>query len=334
MDRRLVISASPHLRGADSTPRIMWTVVAGLVPVVGAAVYYFGPSALLVISASVLGAMGAEYLVGPRGALHDGSALITGVLLGLTLPASMSMWMACLGAAFGGACGKTLFGGLGSNVFNPALFGRAFLQAAFPAAITTWAAPGMSWLKLRGDNLALPFTSPNTIHVVTSATPLGTMKFEHHAAPVWDLMIGRTGGSLGETAGLIVVLCGLWLAWRRVIDWRIPVAILLTVSVLSEGLHALDAVRYPDALFQIFSGGLLLGAVFMATDPVTCPTPPMGRWIFGIGIGVLVIVIRTWGGLPEGVMYAILLMNAVTPALNHVTQPRVFGMRRRVEVHI
>lgn len=331
MIRRLVVSTSPHLRGADSTPRIMWTVAAGLAPVVAAAVYYFGPSAVLVISASVLGAVGAEYLVGRPGALRDGSAMITGVLLGLTLPASIPMWMAFVGAAFGVGCGKALFGGLGSNVFNPALFGRAFLQAAFPAAITTWAVPGLRWWQLQGDNLALPLASPNTIHVVTAATPLGKMKFEHQATPVWELMIGRTGGSLGETAGVVILLCGLWLAWRRVLDWRIPVAILVTVCLLAQGLHALDATRYPGALFQVFSGGLLLGAVFMATDPVTCPMTPVGRWIFGIGIGSLVILIRSWGGLPEGVMYAILLMNTLTPALNHVTQPRVFGMARRVE---
>jgi len=312
----------------------MWTLAAGLAPVVVAAVYYFGPSAVLVISASVLGAVGAEYAVGRPGSLRDGSATITGVLLGLTLPASMPMWMAFVGAAFGVGGGKALFGGLGSNVFNPALFGRAFLQAAFPAAITTWAVRGTRWWQLQGDNLALPFASPNTIHAVTSATPLGTMKFEHHVTPVWELMIGRTGGSLGETAGLVILVCGIWLAWRRVLDWRIPVAILATVSVLGQGLHALDATRYPGALFQVFSGGLLLGAVFMATDPVTCPMPPMGRWIFGIGIGAIVILIRSWGGLPEGVMYAILLMNALTPALNHATQPRVFGMARRAEAPI
>ena len=329
MNSRLVISAAPHLRGADSTPRIMWTVVAVLAPVVAASVYYFGPSAVLVIGASIIGAVGAEFIVGRPGAVRDGSAMITGILVGLTLPASMPMWMSCLGAAFGVACGKTLFGGLGSNVFNPALFGRAFLQAAFPAAITNWAAPGLAWSQLRGDNLALPFTSPKAVHVVTSATPLGTMKFEHHATSAWELMIGRTGGSLGEAAGLVILACGIWLAWRRLIDWRVPVSILLTVAVFAEALHALDAAHHAGALFQIFSGGLLLGAVFMATDPVTCPMPPLGRWIFGIGIGVLVIVIRTWGGLPEGVMYAILLMNALTPALNRVTQPRVFGMTRR-----
>ena len=329
MNQRLLVSSSPHIRATDSMPRIMWTVVAGLAPVVAAAVWCFGPSALLVVGASVLGAMGAEYALGKPDTWRDGSAMITGVLLGLTLPASFPMWMAVVGAAFGVGGGKVLFGGLGSNVFNPALFGRAFLQAAFPGAITLWAAPGTSWWQLKGDNFTLPFMSPNTVHVVTAATPLGVMKFEHHATPVWELLLGRTGGSLGEAAGIIIVLAGVWLAWRRVLDWRIPVAILATTTVLAEVMHRIDPVRYADALFHAFSGGLLLGAVFMATDPVTCPTPPLGRWIFGIGTGVLVILIRLWGGLPEGVMYAILLMNAVTPALSHVTQPRVFGAARR-----
>ena len=332
MKRRLIISSSPHVRTADSMPRIMWTVVVSLVPVVAAAVWFFGPSALLVIGASLLGAMGAEYTLGKPGTWSDGSAMITGVLLGLTLPASFPMWMAFLGAAFGVGGGKILFGGLGSNVFNPALFGRAFLQAAFPGAITLWAAPGTSWWQLKGDNFALPFMRPNTVHVVTSATPLGAMKFEHHVTPVVELMFGRASGSLGETAGLVIILVGIWLAWRRVLDWRIPVAILATTTVFAELLHFVDPVHYADALFHTFSGGLLLGAVFMATDPVTCPTTPLGRWIFGIGIGVLVIVIRLWGGLPEGVMYAILLMNAVSPALNRVTQPRVFGTARRLAV--
>ncbi len=311
-------------------PRIMWTVVAALFPVVGTAIWFFGPSAILVLVASIAGAVGVEYAGGKPGAWRDGSAMITGILLGLTLPASFPMWMAFLGGAFGVGVGKIFFGGLGSNVFNPALFGRAFLQATFPGAITLWAAPTTSWWQLKGDNFALPFLTPNTVHVVTAATPLGAMKFEHHTAAAWDLMWGHASGSIGETAGVVILLCGVFLAWQEMLDWRIPVAMLGTTMLVAQLLHAMEPVKYADALFHAFSGGLLLGAVFMATDPVTCPTPRLGRWIFGIGTGLLVIIIRVWGGLPEGVMYAILLMNAVTPALNHVTQPRVFGTRRRI----
>lgn len=332
MSSRLQVSAAPHLRAADSMPRMMWTVVVALIPIVGSAIWFFGPSAALVIAAATAGAVGAEAFFGKRGTLTDGSAVITGVLLGLTLPASFPMWMAFLGGVFGVGVGKIMFGGLGSNVFNPALFGRAFLQATFPGAITLWSAPGTSWWQLKGDNFALPFMTPATAHVVTAATPLGVMKFEHQATPAMQLMFGHSSGSIGETAGVLILLAGLFMAWRRVLDWRVPVAILGTTAVFATTLHAVDPVHYADALFHTFSGGLLLGAIFMATDPVTCPTPRLGRWIFGIGIGVLVVVIRVWGGLPEGMMYAVLLMNAVTPALNHLTQPRVFGGRRRLTV--
>ena len=329
-DRPLVIAASPHLKGRDSTARIMWTVVGSLVPIVVAAVWFFGPSALLVILASVIGALGTERLFGKGGTLADGSAAITGILLGLTLPAGMPLWMAALGGAFAIGFGKLLFGGLGYNIFNPALLGRAFLQAAFPVAITTWPKIGGSWWALRGDNFALPLMSPRTADAITAATPLGLMKFEHKGTALWDLVMGTTGGSLGETAALVILLCGAFLAVRGYLNWRIPASVFLTVAVFSGILHAIDAARHASPAFMLFSGGLVLGATFMATDMVTAPVTNLGRWVFGAGIGVLVVVIRTWGGLPEGVMYAILLMNALVPFINRATQPRVFGARSRV----
>jgi Na+-translocating ferredoxin:NAD+ oxidoreductase subunit D len=321
---RLELTAAPHLKAPDSTARIMWTVVASLMPIVAAATYYFGPSALLVIGAAVLGAVGTERAFGRGGALADGSAAITGLLLGLILPAGMPLWMAFLGGAFGIGFGKVVFGGLGQNVFNPALVGRAFLQAAFPAAITTWPAGDGPWWALRGDNFAFPFMSPRA-DLVTEATPLGRMKFEQESTATLDLMLGSTGGSLGETAGVLILLCGAYLAWKRYLDWRIPASILLTVAGFSAVLHGLDPVRYASPMFMLFSGGLMLGAVYMATDMVTSPVTRSGAWIFGFGIGVLVVLIRTWGGLPEGVMYAILLMNALVPFINRYTKPRVFG---------
>lgn len=325
--RPLVITASPHLKGRDSTPTIMWNVVGSLVPLVVASVWFFGPSALLVVSASVGGAVLTEHYVGRRGTLADGSAAITGILLGLTLPAGIPMWMAALGGAFAIGFGKLIFGGLGYNIFNPALLGRAFLQAAFPVAITTWPTAGGDWWALRGDNLALPLMGPRT-DAVTAATPLGLMKFEQRGTDLTDLMLGTTGGSLGETAGLLILLCGGYLAWRGYLNWRIPMTIFATVALFAAALHQMDATRYASPLFMLFSGGLLIGAVFMATDMVTAPVTNSGRWIFGIGIGLLVVVIRVWGGLPEGVMYAILLMNAVVPFINRATQPRPFGARR------
>jgi len=324
-DPRLLITASPHVRSQDSTPVIMWNVVATLVPVLGAAAWFFGVSALLVVAAATLGAMLTERAFGPGGALRDGSAAITGLLLGLTLPAGMPLWMAALGGAFGIGFGKLVWGGLGQNVFNPALVGRAFLQAAFPVAITTWPAAGGGFWALKGDLFAFPFTHP-AADAITAATPLGLLKFENTGTAVADLVLGNTGGSIGETAALIILLGGAYLAFRGYLNWRIPAAIFLTVAGLSTLLHRINPAR-PDALFMLFSGGLMLGAVYMATDMVTSPVTHRGSWIFGAGIGALVVVIRIWGGLPEGVMYAILFMNALVPFINRATQPRVFGTR-------
>jgi electron transport complex protein RnfD len=302
----------------------MWTVVATLIPIVAAASYFFGISALLVVAASTLGALLTERFFGRSRTLWDGSATITGILLGLTLPAGMPLWMAFVGGAIAIGFGKLIFGGLGQNVFNPALLGRAFLQAAFPTAITTWPVPGGPWLQLKGDLFALPLMSAAT-DAVTGATPLGLMKFERAGTDLVPLLLGTTAGSLGETSALLIVVCGAYLAWKNYLNWRIPVSVLLTVAVLAGLLHALAPERYPSAPFMLLSGGLMLGAVFMATDLVTSPMTHRGCWIFGAGIGVLVVVIRIWGGLPEGVMYAILLMNAAVPFINRATQPRVFG---------
>jgi Na+-translocating ferredoxin:NAD+ oxidoreductase subunit D len=314
-DLRLELTASPHLKAQDSTARIMWTVVVTLLPLVAASAWFFGPRALAVIAAAVVGAVLTERLFGPGGAIRDGSAAITGLLLGLTLPAGFPLWMAALGGAFGIAFGKLIFGGLGQNIFNPALLGRAFLQAAFPVAITTWPAV-------------------RSVDAISGATPLGLMKFEGEGTGVWSLFLGNTTGSLGETSALLILVGGAYLAWKRYLNWRIPVSILGTVALFSGVLFGLGPDRYPDPFFMLFSGGLMLGAVYMATDMVTSPVTNRGAWIFGIGIGALVVLIRVWGGLPEGVMYAILFMNALVPFINRATQPRVFGTERTPLVRI
>jgi Na+-translocating ferredoxin:NAD+ oxidoreductase subunit D len=236
--------------------------------------------------------------------------------------------MALLGGAFGIGFGKLIFGGLGQNVFNPALVGRAFLQAAFPIAITTWPVAGGGLFTLRGDLFAWPLMQADAPDAVTAATPLGAHKFDGIMAEVGPLFFGNTGGSLGETSALLILLGGAWLAWQRFLNWRTPVSVLGTVAILSLLLHTIDPARYPGPAFMLFSGGLMLGAVYMATDMVTSPVTNAGRWIFGVGVGALVVMIRSWGGLPEGVMYAILLMNALVPFINRVTQPRVFGTSR------
>ncbi len=327
---RLELTASPHIKGPDSTPRIMWTVVASLAPVVVAATWWFGVSALILLAGATLGAVATERWFGPGGTLRDGSAAITGLLLGLTLPASVPLWVAVIGGAFSIAFGKLIFGGLGQNVFNPALLGRAFLQAAFPTVMTTWPTRPETWGTLAGDTFALPFMSGDAVAALTGATPLGLMKFESVGTEVARLAVGATGGSLGETAAIAILAGGAWLAAKRYLDWRIPVSILATVAVLSQVVRWIDPSS-PGPLFMLFSGGLMLGAVYMATDMVTSPTTPTGAWIYGVGIGALVVLIRLWGGLPEGVMYAILLMNAMVPFIERATKPRVFGTGAPVE---
>lgn len=324
----LIVAASPHLKGPASTPVIMWTVVGSMVPIVATGTYFFGISALLVIAASTIGTLVAEASLGSRRTLTDGSAVITGILLGLTLPAGLPLWMAIVGGFVSIALGKRIFGGLGYNIFNPALVGRAFLMAAFPVPLTTWPVPVTSVWQLAGDNFALPLMSAESAAMITSATPLGLAKFEGTHTAVMPLFLGATSGSLGETSAVVILACGAYLAWRRFLNWRTPVSIFGTVALLSSILHVADP-KYPGPLFMLFSGGLVLGAVYMATDMVTSPTTNRGRWIFGAGIGAIVVVIRLWGGLPEGVMYAILLMNALVPYINRVTQPRVFGTRIR-----
>ncbi len=323
----LLVTAPPHLSAADSTPRIMWTVVATLVPVCGAAAWFFGIGALLVVAAATAGALGTERALGPGGAVRDGSATITGVLLGLTLPAGLPLWMAALGGAVAIGFGKLVFGGLGRNIFNPALLGRAFLQAAFPTALTTWPLPGGAFWQLRGDTFALPFMKAGAVDVVTGATPLGLMKFEHRSTDLVALVVGNTAGSLGETAAWLILAGGAYLAWKNYLNWRIPVGILATVAAFSGALHLAWPATFATPAFMLFSGGLMLGAVYMATDMVTSPVSNRGCWLFAAGIGVLVVVIRVWGGLAEGVMYAILIMNAMVPFINRATTPRPLGAR-------
>ncbi len=321
-DSRLALRPAPFVHASVDTTGIMRQVFLAAVPLVLAATWYFGPSAPLVLAACVAGAMLTEALFFGPGALKDWSAALTGLLLGLTLPPGIPLWMAALGGAVGIGLGKLVFGGLGQNLFNPALVGRAFLQAAFPTVLTTWSAPtGDSWFRFGEATFALPLMH---VDALSAATPLGLQKFEGQLTNLPDLLVGNTGGSLGETSAVLIVAAGAYLVWRRAFDWRIPAGVLLTVAV-SSGLLWLLGENHPSAPFTLLSGGLLFGTVFMATDPVTSPTTPRGTWIFGVGIGLLVVLIRRWGGLPEGVMYAILLMNAASPHIERLTQPRPFG---------
>ncbi len=327
-DPDLLLFHAPLLRQGMTTPKAMRDVIYALLPATGAALWFFGLGAVLIIGSCIVGAVLAEVVFAKREArgesLGDATGVLTGLLLGLTLPPGLPMWMAFLGGFVAISLGKVIWGGLGHNLFNPALLGRAFLLATFPIAMTTWMPAVGGFFEVPASTLALPFMQAQ-VDGVTSATPLGLMKFEQEVTPLANLVFGRTGGSLGETSGLLLLLGGIYLWLRRDLDWRIPVSILLTVVVFSAVLTLIDGERFPSPLFSLFSGGLMLGAIYMATDPVTSPVTPKGAWIFGIGVGVLVILIRVFGGLPEGVMYAILLMNAATPLIDRYTQPRVFG---------
>ncbi len=331
---RFQLQAAPFLHTTLTTPRLMVELTLCTVPVILAATWFFGIAALLVVATSTLGAMAAEYFLptqGRRGeSLRDGSGILTGVLVGLTLPPAIPLWMAALGGFVGIALGKQVFGGLGQNMFNPALVGRAFLQAAFPTAITTWSPPG-GFFDVPSSTFAWPFMH-GELDGASAATPLKAVFSADLATPGFaDLFLGQTAGSLGETSALLLIACGLWLGLRRAFDWRIPIAIVVSVLALGSILHLAAPDRNPAPWFHLCSGGLLFGAVFMATDPVSSPTTPRGAWVFGIGIGMLVVLIRDYGGLPEGVMYAILLMNASTPLIERVTQPTPLGRGKTKE---
>jgi len=311
----LIISSSPHFHSHDSVPKIMWSVVAALVPATAMAVYYFGIDALVMIGSCVAAALVTEIIMnkmkGEGLTISDGSAAITGLLLALTLPPSLPISTGVIGSVFSISIGKQIFGGLGYNIFNPALLGRAFLQASFPVAMTTWTYPDTE--------------KYSQIDAVTAATPLAQFKFDKIVADYGDLLSGNVGGSLGETSALAVLVGGLFLLLMKYADWRIPVSYLGTVFILGGLFWYFSPGDYPDPVFHLLSGGLMIGALFMATDMVTSPITASGAWIFGAGAGIVLIIIRLFGGVPEGVMYSILLMNAFTPLINRYTRPKYFG---------
>lgn len=330
MNKTLEIHSSPHISGAVSVNKIMRNVVLALLPTVGFAVFAFGLTALLTLATATLSCVLTEHLYcklsRQLSTLSDWSVTITGLIYGLTLPPGLPLWMVFLGGVIAVALGKSLFGGLGSNPFNPALVGRAFLQAAFPVAMTTYTpAFGLDrFTSVPYSALALPFMAP-TYDGATGATPLAAMKFEERVTETADLVMGFTGGSIGETCGLLIFLGGIYLIARNMMSWRIPAGIFIAVTVLSGIFHQTDPKVYPSPEFMLFSGGLMLGAMFMATDTVASPITPLGCFVYGLLIGTLVVIIRLWGGMPEGVMYAILFGNAASPHIDRLIRPTVYG---------
>lgn len=317
--RTFLVTAAPHLSDGASTQRIMLEVVAAMAPMLVAGVWMFGLSAVWLTLATTAGCLFAEGAANRlRGrslrSLGDGSAIVTGVILAFSLPPGLRLYQAFIGGAVAIGLGKMVFGGLGQNLFNPAMVGRAFLMVCFPVALTSWVEPFT--LKAIG------------VDAVTQATPLAAAKF--HAgplAPLLDLFLGRVGGCVGETSALAALIGGLYLVIRGVADWRQPVGMLAACAAVAAVAHWAAPDRYAGVLYHLNSGALMFGAFFIATDYVGAPVTPIGRLLFGVGVGVLVMLIRLFGGYPEGVMYAVLVMNALTPLIERWTMPTPFGGR-------
>lgn len=320
MSNLLTISPSPHFKDKPTTKSLMFGVLTALIPTFLVSLYSFGIGALVTTLVSVGSCVLFEwlitkYLLKQQPHIADGSAILTGVLLAFNLPSNISPFIVMFGALIAIGIAKMCFGGLGCNLFNPALVARVFLLISFPVQMTSWPKPIESRL--------------NYLDAVTGATPMAAIKAGDLSlsenANFIDMMIGKTGGSLGEVAAIALILGGIYMIARKIITWHIPVTIILTVFAFAGLLWLIDPSQYVNPLYHILGGGLLLGAIFMATDYVTSPMSASGKIIFGVGIGLLTIIIRLWGNYPEGMSFAILLMNAVVPLINKKFQPARFG---------
>ncbi len=330
----LTISGSPHIHGDNDTRKIMYGVVLALLPAMVISIYFFGLGALRVILVSVVFCLLFEwliqkYLIKGSITITDGSALVTGILLAFNVPSNLPVWMVIVGALAAIGIGKMSFGGLGKNIFNPALVARVFLLVSFPVEMTSWPKP-----------MAI---TKSLVDTITGPTPLGFIKeglgagkamseLSQHLPDYAQQLVGQMGGSLGEVSALALILGGAYLLRKKIITWEIPVSILITVFVFSGILWWMDPQHYIDPVFNLLTGGLMLGAIFMATDMVTSPMTRNGQLLFGFGIGLITMLIRVWGAYPEGVSFAILLMNAVVPLINRGFKPKRFGSVRVVNV--
>jgi electron transport complex protein RnfD len=323
-DQRFILSSSPHLRTEESVPRIMRSVLIALLPATATGVYLFGFRALLIVLLCTGSALALEALsqkaLGRKITITDWSATVTGLLLALNLPPGSPWWLALLGSGLAIVLGKQIYGGLGHNPFNPVLVARVILLISFPVQMTTWWQPKSSFF--------------GTADVVTTATPLGAMKTHlmlegsldgFAMGRLIDPLIGTIGGCIGEVSVIALALGGLYLLARRVISWHIPGAFLGTVFVTTALLWWINPDRFINPIFHLFTGGLFLGAIYMATDMVTTPVTKSGMLLFGVGCGFITVVIRVFGGYPEGVSFSILMMNAATPLIDRFTAPKPFG---------
>lgn len=324
MAKMLIVSLSPHVHGGDSVQRNMYGVCVALIPTLLASLIFFGLGAAIVLATSVLSCVFFEWAIS-RFLLHkeqltitDGSAVLTGLLLGFNLPSNLPVWIIIIGALVAIGVGKMTFGGLGCNPFNPALVGRVFLLISFPVQMTTWPLPGQLTSYLDAQTGATPLA------VMKEAVKTGDTSVLEKLPNAFDMLLGQMGGSLGEVSALAILIGLVYMLMRKIITWHIPISILLTVLVLSGLLHLYNPA-YADPVNTLLSGGLLLGACFMATDYVTSPMTPRGQIIYGIGIGAITVIIRTFGAYPEGMSFAILIMNAFTPLINTYNKPKRYG---------
>ena len=323
----MTVSPSPHVHADDSVKKIMYRVVLAMVPALIWSVVVFGLDALRVALIAVIASVGFEYLIQRfimkiKPSVTDGSALVTGILLAFNVPSNLPWWIIIIGALVSIGIGKMSFGGLGTNIFNPALVGRVFMLISFPVQMTSYPAPKMSG-----------------VDAVTSATPLGILKeglmngkplseLVGQMPSSTDLLLGNMGGSLGEISALMLIIGGLYMLVRKVITWHTPVSVLGSMFIVAAIFWLVNPETYIEPTYHLLTGGAMLGAIFMATDMVSSPMTGKGQIIYGIGIGVITMSIRLFGAYPEGISFAILIMNAFTPLINNTVKPKRFGGKK------
>jgi Na+-translocating ferredoxin:NAD+ oxidoreductase subunit D len=323
MSNLLTVSPSPHVYSHDSVRKIMYRVVYAMIPALLWSVFIFGPDALKVTLIAVAACLAFEfliqkYLMKVKPTVTDGSALVTGILLAFNVPANLPWWIIIIGALVAVGVGKLSFGGLGNNIFNPALVGRVFLLISFPVQMTSWPVTGAD------------------VDGLTTATPLGIIKeglnngvpvleISRNLPQATDMLMGNMSGSLGEISAVLLIIGGMYMLFKKVITWHIPVSVIGSVAIVAALFWLVDPQSYVNPVYHLLTGGLMLGAIFMATDMVSSPMTPMGQIIFGVGIGIITISIRLFGAYPEGISFAILIMNAFTPLINNYVKPKRFG---------
>ena len=329
---KLIISPSPHIHGEFSTKRLMLDVIIALAPAMLVSFYFFGIGAIIVVCVSIISCLIFEYLIQKyllktAPTVNDLSAVVTGLLLAFNLPSNLPVWLVVVGSLVAIGVGKMTFGGLGNNPFNPALVGRVFLLIARPVEMTSWPVPSAFSMSLDATTGATPLSIIK--EGLSNGLTIDQIKdSQDYAFSYLETLFGQIGGSLGEVSAIALLLGFAYLLFRKVISWHIPVSIFAAVIMLSGILHLANPDKFIDPVFHLLTGGMILGAVYMATDYVTSPMTKKGMLIYGIGIGLITILIRTFGSYPEGMSFAILFMNALVPLINKYMKPKLFGKKK------